>query len=509
MVVRLLPRDQVGIRPDRLAVGAPVQRKGPARQGFARIPLALAVVEEAVRREALAQLADQRVGLLALGRADRGSVPLLRFEIVDRHESRLAAHRQPNVLPLQHRIDLLAERVERVPGFVGERLGDARMLGDPVDAHLEAEIDIGEARHAGDRRGIAIMRRRRQRHMAFACQQAGGRVEPDPARAGDIDLAPGMQVGEVDRGARRPVERDKIGLQLDQVARDEARGDAEIAERLHQQPARIAARAFAGGQRLLRRHDAGLHADDVADLALHLRVQRDDEVDRVRMRAVDAFEKCLEQRPGRLRRAVDFQVVADVLRVVERKTFRRWFDEEVERVIDRHVGDQIDLDLQLGHRFWKDEAREEVAVGVLLHVDEVVLRLDLERVAKHLGARMRRGLQPDHLRAEHNRPVVFVVRQVIDGCENCHFGLESPVPSGFQEFFTGRRLSPSAYCSAAWNDAAGRGVDRLSRQEQSASVRRTDGGQSKASCGYGLLPDCIISVKLNFDERYRADVGLA
>ena len=107
-----------------------------------------------------------------------------------------------------------------------------------------------------------------------------------------------MQVGEVDRGAGRPVERHQIRLQLDQVARHEARRDAEVPQRLHQQPARIPARALSGGERLLRRHHAGLHADDVADLALHLRVERDDEVHRVRMRAVDAAEECVSSGPA-------------------------------------------------------------------------------------------------------------------------------------------------------------------------------------------------------------------
>ena len=42
---------------------------------------------------------------------------------------------------------------------------------------------------------------------AFAGQQARGRVEPDPARAGQKHLAPGVQVGEVLFGAAGAVER--------------------------------------------------------------------------------------------------------------------------------------------------------------------------------------------------------------------------------------------------------------------------------------------------------------
>ena len=91
------PRRQVGVVPDRLAVAPPVEREGPARQRLARIPLALAVVQEAARREAVAQAADQLVGQPALGRADRVGVPLVGLEIVDRDEGRLAAHGQAHV----------------------------------------------------------------------------------------------------------------------------------------------------------------------------------------------------------------------------------------------------------------------------------------------------------------------------------------------------------------------------------------------------------------------------
>ena len=66
-----------------------------------------------------------------------------------------------------------------------------------VIVHLERELDLGRLDAAGDRRGRAVVRRRGERQMALAAQQAGGRVEPDPAGAGQIDLGPGVQIGEV------------------------------------------------------------------------------------------------------------------------------------------------------------------------------------------------------------------------------------------------------------------------------------------------------------------------
>ena len=85
------------------------------------------------------------------------------------------------------------------------------MLGNARHLHVEVEIDIGEAGKARDRRGVAIVRRRGQRYVAFARQQAGGGIEPNPAGAGQIDLAPGMQIGEIVVGASWAVERHEVG----------------------------------------------------------------------------------------------------------------------------------------------------------------------------------------------------------------------------------------------------------------------------------------------------------
>ena len=390
-------------------------------------------MQEATRREALAQPPDQGVGLFALGRADRCGVPLVRLEIVDRHESRLAAHGEAHVLFLQHAVNIVAQRVERGPGFVGERPGDARMLGNAVDAHVELELDIGEACHAGDRSRVAEMRRGGKRHMAFAGQEAGGRVESDPAGARQVDLAPGVQVCEVGRRAGRTIERDDVWLQLDQVPRHEAGRQTEIAQHLHQQPAGIAARSLGAGQRVLGRLHARLEPDDVAGLALDAGIEVDDEVDGVGRRAVDAGKKGIQVRPDRFGLHVDGKVLADFLGIGERPHLRRRLHEEVERIVDRHVGHEVDLDLQLVDRLGEDEAGQEVAVGVLLQVHEMVARRYLQRVAEYLGARMRRRLEADDLRAEYDRPVIEVVREVIDCSENGH---GAPILLGDSSAFT-------------------------------------------------------------------------
>ena len=96
------------------SVAPPVERERPARQGLARIPFALAVMQEPAGREPVAQAPDQPVGERPLGRADRVRVPFARFKVVDRNEGRLAAHGQADVVGDELLVDLLAERVERL-----------------------------------------------------------------------------------------------------------------------------------------------------------------------------------------------------------------------------------------------------------------------------------------------------------------------------------------------------------------------------------------------------------
>ncbi len=131
---------------------APEQRERPARQRLARIPFALAVMDEPARRELGAQAADQLVGENALGRAKRRRIPFGRLIVIDRDERRLAAHGEADVMLGQIGIDPLAERIERGPSLVGKRIGDARLFVDARDLHLEGEIDLGRLDAAADRR---------------------------------------------------------------------------------------------------------------------------------------------------------------------------------------------------------------------------------------------------------------------------------------------------------------------------------------------------------------------
>ena len=284
-------------------------------------------------------------------------VPLGAFHVVDRDEGRLAAHRQPHVERVQPRIDLVAELLDGRPLLFGVRLGDARGVGDARDRHLDREIDARTVDAAGDRRGRVGTGRGRQRQMSFAREQAGGRIEPDPAGAGQIDLGPGVQVGEVRCRAGRAVERLHVGLELDQVAGDETRGQPQVPQHLHQQPGRIAARAASQRERLLAGLHARLHADQVLDRLVR-RTDSDRRGNRpsaCSARGTPAMNSC-HPRAGGQRLQIRQQFGPHGLFVREGILVRLVLEEEIERIDDRHLGHQVDRHAQLAGLFQETPA---------------------------------------------------------------------------------------------------------------------------------------------------------
>jgi hypothetical protein len=179
--------------------------------------------------------------------------------------------------------------------------------------------------------------------MALAAEQARGGVEADPAGAGHVDLGPGVQVGEVVfwvPAARRRVD---VGLELDQVAGDEPRREAQPAQHLDQQPGAVAARA--GAQRPGSRPGSAprLHAHDVATSPLDLGVELDQEVDRAPPIRREPGDRGLE--PRALSSTSDRpRDRAQIVGVGERQRLGVGLDEEVERIDHRHLGGEIDRD---------------------------------------------------------------------------------------------------------------------------------------------------------------------
>ncbi len=177
---------------------------------------------------------------------------------------------------------------------------------------------------------------------------------------------------------------------------------------LHEQPAGVAARAASTGERLFGRLDAQLEPNDVGDVLCQPAVEIDEEIDGADPAPIDRAETVAEPRTGREPLEVRRELLVQPGLVRERKRFGRRFEKEVERIEDRQLGGQVDVDQQLSRLVGEHESREVVAVGVLLPVDEVSLRRDLQRVAQDRRAAVRRGPQPDDVGRERDEPIVAV-----------------------------------------------------------------------------------------------------
>jgi len=371
-------------------------------------------MEQAALRESGAQLADQAIGIGGLGRAYRIPVPFARIAAIFRNEGRLAARGQAHVLRLQVGVDLRAQRHDSIPAAIGKRLGDPHRFGDAADTHFEIEIDFGRFGHAGDRRGGAIMWRGAERDMPFACEHAAGCVQRDPARPRYIGFRPGMKIDDILRDALWPFQRFDIGDKLDRIARHEARCEAQPSQQLHQQPGGIAAGANADVQRLFGRLHARFHADDIAHPTLEAAVHFDQEIDGAALIAVIFGDQRIEQRPLLLDIEIGGEVGLQLFVISEGISLRIRLHEEIERVDDVEIGEQVDLDREMVDRIGKDDSRQPVAMRILLPVEKMARRFDLQRIIGHLGPAMGRRTQADDLRSQLDRAIIAIGGEVME-----------------------------------------------------------------------------------------------
>jgi hypothetical protein len=152
----------------------------------------------------------------------------------------------------------------------------------------------------------------------------------------------------------------------------------------------------------------------------HEAVEIDEKVDRGALAARDEVEQRLELRTDLLELEIGFQFVREDGVVGEGVVIGVGFEEEVERVDRRHVGGQLDLDLELVGLFRERQPRLKITERVLLPVDEMLLGRDLQVVIENLRAAVRRRAKADDLRPQVHLAVVLVVSDVSKRDVNGH-----------------------------------------------------------------------------------------
>ena len=199
--------------PQRLAVAAPDDADLPARQRFARVPLALAVLDQAAGGEPVVRAARARSSArVALGRRRRRRcstrrLPCRRSTRTSARRPSSAGRRRPRAA--RRRASPSASMRSHCSGVYGSvTRGSSRTRCTTL--RNSNSTSVGSVR-PGDRGGGRRVRRAGQRDVALAGEQPRRRVEADPSGTGHVDLGPGVEVGEVGAGPVGAVERRLVG----------------------------------------------------------------------------------------------------------------------------------------------------------------------------------------------------------------------------------------------------------------------------------------------------------
>src|SRR5262249_35923492 len=141
-----------------------------AGERFARVPLALRNVDEALRSVPVPQALEELEGQLLLRRAEGGRIPLGGVEIVRSDERGLAPHRQAHVTCRKIGVDLSTELRDFGPLLFGVWLGYKRHFDDPRNAHLVLEVGLADIDETAHRCRERRLRRTCQRKMPLASE---------------------------------------------------------------------------------------------------------------------------------------------------------------------------------------------------------------------------------------------------------------------------------------------------------------------------------------------------
>ena len=96
------------------------------------------------------------------------------------------------------------------------------------------------------------------------------------------------------------------------------------------------------------------------------------------------------------------------------------FHKKIERVDHRHIGNHFHFNTECPGFVGKNHPGQNIAERVLLPIDKVVFRLNVQAVADNRCPAMHGGAQPEHMRRQRHRPVEVISGFVVDGHSNSH-----------------------------------------------------------------------------------------
>src|SRR5262249_7828272 len=156
--------------------------------------------------------------------------PFRSIHVIDRNKSRLSTHGEPNVTSREVGFNGVSERQNRLPLRIVIRLRHTRIFLQARNVDVEVKLHLALVARSCDRCGAHWVRGASEGNMSFAGEQSGRWVESEPSGPRDEDLGPGVQIGKISVHAAGSIEGPDICLQLDQVPRDKAGGESQMAQ---------------------------------------------------------------------------------------------------------------------------------------------------------------------------------------------------------------------------------------------------------------------------------------
>jgi hypothetical protein len=108
----------------------------------------------------------------------------------------------------------------------------------------------------------------------------------------------------------------------------------------------------------------------------------------------------------------------------EGEIFGRWLEEEIKWILHRHLDDKVDFDVQPRRWLGEHQAGKVICLRILLPIDEMLHRADIQAVGEDLGSAVGRGSQSNHMGSVSHRSVVLiagtVVERDVDRHKFCH-----------------------------------------------------------------------------------------
>ena len=399
------------IVPNRQPVLAPITSLFPPRQRLTGVPLALAKLQDRPRGKLILEAQQEVVGPLPFVGAVGGGVPFRRFVVVHGNEGWFTADGQADIFGGQYLVHLEAQVVDLLPIFQGIGLGDPGVFMDADHFVFKKKLYLTKVRGPGDRRCTLGVGGSRKGDVSFTGKKPTGRVQPHPSCTRDVHLAPSMEVGKVFRRAAGAVQGLFVRLELDQITGNKPSRQPQVPKGGNQQPSRIPAGAGAFGQGLLTGLYPRFQADGVGQVVVNPLVQINQKVHRnlpLVFFQLQAFDPVQQQRPLVHQLPVRGEVLGQPVFINKGEVRRLFVQKEVKGIDHLQVRNHFDLHLQALGFFRKNQPGQIVAEGVLLPVDEVLFRENLEAKGQDRRAAVGRRSQAHHMGTEVNRPIIAV-----------------------------------------------------------------------------------------------------